>query len=362
MPGRKELRSIRLKSENTNGTPTSPRFLWRGNGDLIDDKREVKRAEEQVGIFGGTDRTYIPKIMAELALASTEATFEQLSDMFLMVGCGTTGGGGRAGSAQGASGSTALFLLAVPSFTAPVTYSYTAEAGNGTAGNDGWTEVIEYLTADEVKLSFKGGEAMMVSANLTGRQGTPTNQSGTFSLVGTVPAVETILASAGSFWLAPSGSGFGTQQVTPGNILAGEVTFKSRWARKWTVDSGLRVFHTAVFAGIDITGQLTLEGQSSGTYGAYGSAGQVEKWRGQIAQMLTATWRGGAITEGTTYVNKELTLQLPIKWESFDKVGDLDGNDIRVGKFFSAYNPEAPAAGRGTIIIARLGTSEFAGA
>lgn len=362
MPGRKELRSIRLKAETTNGTPVSPRFLWRGNGDLIDDKREVKRAEEQIGIFGGSDRTYIPKLMAELALASTEATFEQLPDLFLMAGIGTSGGGNRAGSAQGASGSTTVFYLAVPSFTAPVTYSYTAEAGNGTASADGWTEVIEYLTADELKLSFKGGEAMMVSANLTGRQGTPTNALGTFSNVGTVPAVETILSSVGSFWLAPSGSGFGTQQVTPGNILAGEVTFKPRWSRKWTVDSGQLYFATAVFAGIDITGQLTLEGQSSGTYGAYGSAGQVEKWRGQIAQMLTMTWRGGAITAGTTYLNKELTIELPIKWESFDKVGDLDGNDIRVGKFFSEYNLDAPAAGRGSIIIARLGTSEFAGA
>jgi hypothetical protein len=362
MPGRRELRSIRLKSENTNGVASSPRFLFRGNGDLIDDKRELKRAEEQIGIFGGSDRTYIPKLMAELQLASTEATFEQLSDLFLMAGIGTTGGGNRAGSAQGASGSSVIFQLAVPAFTAPVTYSYTAEAGDGTASNDGWTEVIEYLLADELKLSFKGGEAMMVSASLTGRQGTPTNAVGSFTNVGTVPSVETILASAGSFWLAPSGSGFGTQQVTPGNILAGEVTFKPRWARKWTVDSGLLVFATAVFAGIDISGQLTLEGQSSGTYGAYGSAAQVEKWRGQIAQMLTATWRGAAITEGTTILNKELTIQLPIKWESFDKVGDLDGNDIRVGKFFSEYNLDAPAAGRGTIRIVRLGTSEFAGA
>ena len=51
MPGRKELRSIRLKAETTNGTPVSPRFLWRGNGDLIDDKREVKRAHLDTQLY-----------------------------------------------------------------------------------------------------------------------------------------------------------------------------------------------------------------------------------------------------------------------------------------------------------------------
>jgi|GEM_PF-1654443 len=363
MPGRKELRNIRLRAEAVNGTPVATRYIWRGNGDLIDDQRTVKRVQMQVGIFGGTDETYTPKYYAELALNSTEATFEQLPDLLQMCGIGTSGGGNRAGSAQGASGSTAVFYLAVPTNTVPVTYSYTVEAGNGTLLNDGWTEQMSYALCKDMKLSFKGGEAMMVSATLLGQNGTPANVSGTFTLAGTLPVVETIIASRGSFWLSPVGSGFGSQQVTSGNILAGEIDIKPQWEPKWPVDSGLLTFATAVFTGIEITGKLTLEGQASGTYGAYGSAAQVEKWRSEVPQLLTCTWRGGAITVGTTYLNKEFTVQLPIKWDKFDKVGDLNGNDIRAGAFTSEYNQSnLVATGRGSFIIARLGTSEFAGA
>lgn len=363
MPGIKELKSIRLKREATNGTPVSPRFEWRGNGEAIDDQREVKNVEEQVGIIGGTDRTYIPKILAGIELAETEATYEQLSDLFIMAGFSTSGGGNIAGSAQGASGSAVSFTLVAPTFTIPVTNSYTVEAGDSPRGGvNGWSEVMEYALADEVKLTFKGAEAVMVSASLTGRQGTPANTLGTFSNDGTIPPVETILASMGTFYLSPVGSGFGSQQVTAGNILAGQLTIKPTWTRKWPVDAGRLTFATAVFTNLEISGELTLEHQISGTYGAAGSAGQVEKWRAQQPQLLTMVWPGGTITEGTTYSNKLLQIGLPIKWESFEKIDDQDGNDIRVGKFFSAYNLDTPAAGRGTVLIIRQGTSEFAGA
>lgn len=361
MPGRKELRNIRFKSETTNGVIASPRFIYRGNGEMIEDTREVKNVEMQVGIFGGTDETYIPKLMANMDLAEVEATFEQTSDLLLMNGFGTSGGN-LAGSAQGASGSTVVFTLIPPSSLVFPTYSYTTEAGNGTAANDGWTEVMEYTIAEEVKFTFNGGEAMMVSASLVGRQGTPTNRVGSFTNVGTLPVVETILASAGSFWLSPVGSGFGSQQVTAGNILAGEITYKTTWAYKYPVDSGQLSYATAVFTGQEIEGEITLEAQASGTYGAWGSAGQKEKWRNQVPQLLTATFRGGPITEGTTYLNKEITFMHPIKWIEMPAIDDLDGNDILVGKFASHFNQSTPAAGRGTVRIVRQGTSEFAGA
>lgn len=362
MPGRLELRQIRMKRETTNGVAVSPRFLWNGNGDLIDDQREVKHVEKQIGVWGGDDETYVPMYLAELELAETEASFEQLSDIFVMHGIGTAGGGNIAGSAQGASGSSCIFIMPIPTVLVPLTNSYTVEAGNGTISNDGWTEVMEYCLAKETKLSFTGGEAMMINSTLMGRQGTPTNAVGSFSLVGTTPTVERILASRGTFYLSPVGSGFGTQPVTAGNILAGELTITTRWTAKRPVDAGILTYATAVFTGIDIEGELTLEAQASGTYGAWGSAGQVEKWRRETPQLLTMNWPGGAITEGTTELNKLLRIGLPIKWDAFEKVDDLDGNDIRVGKFTSKYNQSTPAGGRGTIVIVRQGTSEFAGA
>jgi len=361
LPGRKELRNVRFRIETANGTLRAPRFIYRGNGEMIEDAREVKQVAMQVGIFRGTDETYIPKLMAHLDLAETEATFEQLPDLFLMSGFGTNGGN-VAGSAQGASGSTTVFTLIPPSTLVFPTYSYTVEAGNGTASNDGWSETMPYTLCEELTISGKGGEALKVKASLTGQYGTSINAVGSFTNVGTLPSVEAIMAGAGTFWLSPVGSGFGSQQVTAGNILAFEIKYKTTWAYKYPVDSGLLTYATAVFTDQDITGKITLEAQSSGTYGAWGSAGQKEKWRAQTPQLLTATWRGAAITEGTTYSNKEFTIQHPIKWEKMPKINDMDGNDILEGEFFSNFNAATPAAGRGTVRIVRVGTSEFAGA
>ncbi len=361
-PGRKELRSARIKAEVTPGTKVSPRFLWRGPIEGINDTREVKHVEMQVGIFGGTDDIYVPKLAAELEFASTEATFEQTPDLFLMAGFGTSGGN-RAGSAQGASGSSVIFTLIPPTISVPPTYSCTAEVGDLDSGStSGFAEVIEYLLVDELKFEFKGGEAMMVSASASGRQGTATNAVGTYSAVGTLVSVEEILAGLGSFWLSPVGSGYGTGAVTAGNILAGNVTFKPAWTRKFPVDAGILYFHTAVYTGMEVTGELTLEYQISGTYGAAGSAGQVEKWRAQQPQLIRMGWPGAAISDGTTVTTKLFQIDLPIVWDSFDKLGDIDGNDIRVGKFTSKYNQSTNAGGRGTVPIVRQGTSEFSGA
>ncbi len=361
-PGRKELRSLRLKAEVTNGTKVAPRFLWRGPVEGIDDTREVKHVEMQVGIFGGTDDIYVPKLAAELEFASTEATFEQIPDLFLMAGFGTSGGN-RAGSAQGASGSTTIFTLIAPTINVPPTYSCTAEVGDLDAGSSsGFAEVIEYLLVDELKFEFKGGEAVMVSASAAGRQGTATNAVGTYSNVGTLITVEEILSGLGSFWISPVGSGYGTGAVPAGNILDGDITFKPAWTRKFPVDAGILYFHTAVYTGMEVTGNLTLEYQISGTYGAAGSAGQVEKWRSQQPQLLRMAWPGGAITEGTTVLTKLFQIDIPVTWDKFDKLGDIDGNDIRAVSFTSKYNQATNAGGRGTVTIVRQGTSEFSGA
>lgn len=362
-PGRKELRSLRLKAEATNGTKVAPRYLWRGPVEGINDTREVKHVEMQVGIFGGTDDIYIPKLAAELAFASTEATFEQIPDLFLMAGFGTSGGN-RAGSAQGVSGSTTIFTLIAPTSNIPPTYSCTAEVGDLDSGStSGFAEVIEYLLVDELKFEFKGGEAVMVSASAKGRQGTATNAVGTYSLAGTlVSGIEEILSGLGSFWISPVGSGYGTGAVTAGNILSGNVTFKTAWTRKFPVDAGILYFHTAVYTGMEVTGELTMENQISGTYGAAGSAGQVEKWRAQQPQLLRMAWPGATISEGTTVLTKLFQVDLPTTWDSFDKLGDIDGNDIRVGKFTSKFNALTSPGGRGTVTIVRQGTSEFSGA
>lgn len=357
--GRKELRRLQIARESANGTRfATPRALWRGVGEMPEDARTIEKVEEQVGIFGGTDRTYTPKLLGQIELAETEATFEQITVPLLLLGLGTSGGGWQ-GSAQGASGSAVVNTLIIPAAQSYPYPSVTIEAGD-----DAEAEFLTYVIAEETTLTFSGGEAMKVSSTLKGRSVDRTNASGSFSAVGTLYPVETILASAGTFWLVPgtTGNSFGQGQVTAGNILAGEITLTTMWALKYPVDSGTTYFHTAVFAGMEITGELTLEHQVSGTFGAAGTFGQKAKWKAEEPQLLQATWRGGTIPVGTGFSNKELTLQLPIKWDTFNALDDMDGNDIVVGEFTSRYNEYVPAAGRGTIRVITWGTSPFFGA
>lgn len=361
MPGVKELRSLRLRAEDTPGVAATPRFLWRGPVEGIDDQREITTAEEHVGIFGGTDRSYTPKLMAELPLAETEVTYEQIPDIFVMCGFGTSGGGNRAGSAQGASGSTVIFTLPIPTSTYPVTYSYTAEVGDQSGANNN-AEVMPYALCKELSLTIAGGAAMKMEATLMGRYGTATNAMGSFSAAGTLVTVEEVLSGNGTVYMAPVTSSFGNHLVTPGNILGGKIKFTPRWEPKFPVDAGVTYFHTAVFTGVDIEGELTMEYQISGTFGASGSAGVIEKWRQEQPFLMRMQWPGGAISEGTTFTVKMLRIDLPIKIKKAEPLDDQNGNDIRVMTFESRYNESNAAAGRGTITIARLGTSEFSGA
>ncbi len=364
MPGTKEQRSLRLKAEDTPGTIVVPRFLWRGPVEGIDDLREVTPHEENIGIFGGGDDTYIPKLMAELPLAETEVTYEQIADIFQMCGFGTSGGGNRAGSAQGASGSTVIFTLPIPTSTMPLTRSYTAEVGdmNETTGANNNAEVMPYALCKELTLTGAGGAAIKMEATLFGRYGTATNTMGSYSAAGTVVQIEEVLAGNGTVYLAPVTSSFGNYVTTAGNILGFKITFTPKWEPKFPVDAGVLYFHTSVYTGCEITGELTYENQIAGTFGASGSAGMVEKFRQEQPFLMRMQWPGAAIAEGTTFTTKMLRVDLPIKIKKAEPLSDQNGNDTRVMTWDSKYNTSSAASGRGTITIARLGTSEFAGA
>ena len=357
--GRKTLRRIQVRGEAVNGTPVTPRWIYRGNGDYLKDGRQVVEVEEQIGIDGGADRTYIPKQMGELSLAETEATFEQLSWLLLAVGMGTTGpAGGYQGSVADAGGSSVVHHLVFPTTTTPPTRSYTIEAGDPQVE----VEVMPYALCTKLSLKGAGGEAIKVSADFIGRYVERTNAFGTFTIAGEFTTVETILA-VGSVWLTPAGSGFGTGLSPAGNILGFSIDIERPWEPKFATDTGTTFFHTAVPDSFMITGEITYEHQATGTYSAAGSAGQITKWRNQDPQLLRMEFPGGTVSGGTVgALNKLLRIDLPIKWSSFDALGDQNGNSIRVGKFFSRYQELTPAAGRGSVTIITRGTSVFDGA
>lgn len=349
--GRRELRSLRLRLETTPGTAASPRYQWRGLFEMPDDQREVVNVEELVGIFGGTDRSYIPKEFAEITLGESELTFEEAPLLFAAAGFGSAGG-----SAQGASGSAVVFEFPIPTTTAPTTQSFTIEAGDNVEA-----EQLTYAVVRELKLSFPGGEAVKAETAWIARSVNRTNASGSFSNVGTlVSPAEVILAGKGSVFMNPavSGATFGATRGTPGNLLGGELTFSDMWEAKFAIDSGVLYFHTAVWVGANIEGELTYEVQNTGTTGAMGTAGQKQAWRDQQAQLMRLNFPGGTIPVGTTYSSKLFRVDLPIKYTKFDPLDDQNGNAIVTAQFFSKYNEDVPAAGRGTVLVVRRGQLE----
>jgi len=331
--GRKTLRSIRMAREATNGTRVTPQYLWRGVGDWVVDEREIVKVEELVGISGGTDRTYIPKLSATMELAETEATYQQLPPLFLALGLGTSGLLPYQGS-LGANGSW-FYGYNVPSTVFQPTISFTAESGDNIEA-----QVAVYCVTDELTLSFAAGEAMKVSATMLAQYGTRTNAVGSFSAVGTLEPVRVILSSLGTAYLGPASdfAGITNYQVPAGNILGGEVTFKALWSPKYWVDGGVLYPGTMVITGHEITGNITLEHQISGTFSAAGSAGQIEKWRNQEAQILNMRWEDA---DGNL-----LAVVLPIKWDNLQDYGDQDGNNIVTGEFTSKYNEAAGIRGQ----------------
>ena len=321
MAGRKTLRSIRLARETANGTRATPRYLWRGTGDWVADEREVTKVEELVGISGGVDRTYIAKLKASVELAETEATYSQLPALILGLGFSTA----NAINGVNAGGSW-VYSYWVPGTQFFQNFSYTVEAGDNVE-----SQVALYAVTEELSLTFAAGEAVKVNANLISQYGTRTNAEGSFTAVGTLEPVDVILSSLGTVYLAPetAAASMASYQVSAGNILGGELTMKAMWSPKYWLDGGNLFPGTMVLTGHEITGKLTFEHQKSGTFGAAGSQGQIEKWRNQQAQLMQLSWRDGIDV---------LNIMLPIKWDTLQEYDDQNGNNIVSGEFTSKYN------------------------
>jgi hypothetical protein len=357
--GRKELRSVRLRLEATNGAyPASVRYLWRGMAEMPEDQREVVNREELVGIFGGYADTYIPKFMGAITLGETEATFEQLPVLFAAAGFGSAGG-----SVHGASGSAVSFYMPVPAATVWPTQSFTIEAGEPAQGLGGEAEVGTYCLVNELKLSGAGGEAVKVESQWIARTWERINASGSFGTAGTVVSpVETVLAGRGTVYFdqAVSGAVFGNTAAAAGNVLGFEVTFSEMWEPKFAIDSGQLYFHTAVYKGCVIEGNLTFESQAVGSQSILGTAGlKQQAFRDQIPYLMRLNWPGGTIPVGTTFQNKLLQINLPITATSVEPLDDQNGNSITTLNFFSKAVADVPAAGRGTILVVRRGQQEM---
>ena len=321
--GIKSLRQIQMSRETALGTPTTDYAVWRGTG-VLKDNRVTEFPPEDVGIFGGVDRSYTPKKGGELSMDDTPATFEQLGYIF--------DAGFYEASPTSDVGGTGFSRT----YTLPIT-SATVKASTDlqTYGFKGGDNVdVEYMKGAFVRtlsLSGSAGEALMLGAVWDGQSvESDTDGFGT----ATTPAVEEILFGNAKLYIDESTGTIGTSQITGAFISMG-LDITTGWKGIFTGDGTIE-HSDAKQTMPEIVLNVTFE---------HVAAAVTEKtaWRNHTPRLIRVILLGDALTTaGAVYTYKTLILDMAGKWESFDGLGD-DGNgdDIVTGVFRVRYNADA---------------------
>lgn len=328
--GIKALRKIQLGREATAGTAVAASTVWRGMGALKDDLTQVF-VEEDVGLLAPTDRSYISALGGSISLASTPATFEQLPHILEM-------GVGTATPTQDGAGSDYLYTYTSPTTTLPTLKHYTIEAGDNNAA-----EEMEYCFVPNFTLEGTAGEAVMMSADVMGRQVAASTFTGALSL----PAVEEVLTNKGKFYIDAIGGTIGSTQITQ-TLKAFSLAWNTGLQAVMTADGNL--YFTFVKATrSEITMDITFEYNANATT-------EIAKWRAGTSSLIRLQFEGSTVaTPGTTYSNKTLNIDLTGKWDNFQAISDTDGNDIVIATFKAAYNA-TPASYAEILVVNELST------
>lgn len=310
--GIKALQKIQFGRETTAGTPVAATIMWRGEGKLKD-QRVIKLVKEDIGSIFPNNNVYIPKLEAEISIDKTPATFEHLPhilEMGILAATVTTVD----------SGSGYTWIYPFSNTGAPGTIkSYTFELGDDQDAAD-----VEYVFAEEIELDFSPGEAVMLSAKLTGRQ---TTDSSFTSL--TPVSCEEILASKMVLSIDASGGTIGATPVTQ-SVLGASVKIKTGLRPFYTGDGAL-YFSKPMFGAPDVSGKFLLEHNST-------AVGQVEAAEAGTPKLLRIKVLGSALTTPATYTHKTLIVDSAIRYTKVPELDDKDGNTVVEFEWEAVYD------------------------
>lgn len=324
MPGIKALRKIQLGRESTAGTAVAATTLWRGLG-TMEDTTEVVFPEEDIGYLSGVDRSYIPKVDGQIELESVEATFEQLPHI-LEMGIKTV-----TPTADGV-GSGKIYTYDFPTTAAPTIKTYTIEAGDNQQA-----EEMAYCYAEEFTLEGNAEEAWMMSATVNGRQVSPTTYTGAIA----IPTVEDMLFQKSKLYIDAIGGTWGTT-LKSNTLMTASLSYKTGIIAKFTADGNL-YFSFIQYTQPEVLLSVTFEHEAT-------SVAEKASWLAQTPRLIQIKTEGSALTTpGTAYSFKTALINLAGKWDSFEKIGDKDGNDIIEAEFRARYN--STGAKFGQIIV-----------
>jgi hypothetical protein len=268
---------------------------------------------------------------AKISLESTPATFEQIPNIFEMAIKGTTAG---TSDTPGTGYSytyimprtSTEFMYVTPSTSANAIKTYTIEGGDNNQA-----EVMEFGHVTDFELSFKAGEAVMVTANIAGRQ--VALQAFTSSTAATTPTVFEILTSKGKVYVDESTATPGTTQIT-NEILSGSLKVKTGLVAVPTADGAL-TFSFVKGTRPDVTLELVFE------HSTFAIAEKV-KWRAGTERLYRLDFSGSALTStGTVYGTKKLIVDVAGKYEKFSALADDNGDDTITATLRGGYSATA---------------------
>jgi hypothetical protein len=320
--GIKALRRIQGGAEGTAGTKVPATWIWRGTG-VGKDNRETTFVEEDIGLLGDANRTYVAKTGGEITMEAP-ASFEQLGYTYqsgLYVTTPTT----DASSAKIWEWNSQITSTDPIATTDLQTYSMEF-------GDNAQCEYMTYVFTREYKLSGSVGAALMTSATMEGREVGTTDFTPTTDI--TLGTPETILFSNGSLFIdnVTSSTDIGQTQVSQ-TLFAGELNHVTGW-KGYPAADGRTDFSFIKRVKDEITLSLTFEHNSS-------AAAEKSAWRNQTERCIRLMFVGSALstTDATaTYDKKTFIIDLWGKWESFDALTDNDGNDQVTGLFRAGYS------------------------
>lgn len=326
MAGIKALRKIQLGRETTAGNAVVATTIYRGKGTL-EDQQEIAFAEEDIGYLSGVDRTYSPKDGAALSMESVEATFEQLPHI-LEAGIKT------ATPAQDGAGSGYIYSYEFPTTAANTIKTYTIEGGDNQA-----VEEIEYAYVSSFTLVGEAGAAWMMTAEWIGRQVLTSAFTGSLSL----PAVEEILFQKTKLYIDNVSGAFGGT-LKSNTLLGATLNVTTGLIPKFTADGEL-YFSFVQTTSPEVTLDITFEHDGTAVAEKANRKAETPRLIRLLAEGSTFT------TAGTTYSKKTMIIDLAGKWETFEKIGEQDGNDIVSGVFRSRRNATIDDFGSITMVI-----------
>ncbi len=323
--GIKALKKIQLGQETTAGTAVAATTLWRGGG-VLTDARELVPVPEPIGQLVPLNRMYESHKFAEVKLAETPATFEQLP---YILACGVESV--TTGSADG-SGSGKIYQYDVPVTTTQTPKTLTIEAGDNQRADE-----VEYAYASEWTLAGASREALMMGATFQGRQATDAE----FTAGQSAPAVEEILFGEGKLYIDTTTIGT-TQQTT--TWLGFKLRGKTGHSPLFSGD-GDTFFSTIVSGAPEVTGEITL------LHDSFAEA-EIGAARAQTTRLVRMIFEGSALTQGTTYNKKTLKIDLGVVYTAVPDVGEQDSYTIVTLPFRMVYHTTATVGGQITVVNA----------